>query len=84
MFGKSKVSQALIDAVSNIVESSPIKIPTPTGTRVLGASYGNSAKAHQDQTKKDIDKLKGPKDKEMKEELKGNQDKIDVDRKSVV
>jgi hypothetical protein len=84
MFSKSKLPQSLIDAVSNIVENAPVKIPTSTGTKVLGRSYGNSAKAHQDQTKKDIDNLKGPKDKEMKEELKGNQDKIDVNHNNKI
>jgi hypothetical protein len=47
--------------------------------RVYGSSYGNSQKARADQTKKDIDKLKGPKEKELNQEaLKGNQDKIDA------
>ena len=90
MFTKSKVSQSLIDAVSSITSvDEAIKIPTATGTKVLGRSYGNSAKAHLDQTKKDIDTIKGPKTKELKamdkepkrnfdEELKGNQDKIDA------
>ena len=83
------------------------KVPTPTGMKVYGSSYGNSKKAREDQVKKGIDNLKGPKSKEMKEaakpdfldmdkdgnkkepmkkaiadksvkeELKGNQDKID-------
>ena len=78
MFGKSKVTQSMIDAVKQVVETAPIKEPTPTGMRVYGGSYGNSAKAKQDQTKSSVDTLKGPKDKEMKEELKGNQDKIDA------
>ena len=86
MFAKSKVSQSLIDAVSSITSvDEAIKIPTATGTKVLGRSYGNSAKAHLDQTKKDIDTIKGPKTKELKdienpvkEELKGNQYKIDA------
>ena len=55
-----------------------VKETTPTGMKVFGSSYGNSAKAKQDQTKSSIDNLKGPKDKEVKEELKGNQDKIDA------
>jgi hypothetical protein len=121
MFGKKKISQSMIDAVNSVLgeepvenkeeilnETAPIKEPTSTGMRVYGRSYGNSAKAKQDQTKKDIDNLKGPKEKEMKEaakpdfldmdkdgnkkesmkkaiadknmkeELKGNQDKIDA------
>ena len=55
---------------TTLTESSPIKEPTPTGMRVYGSSYGNSAKAKKDQTKSPVDALKGPKDKEMKEELK--------------
>jgi hypothetical protein len=121
MFAKSKVSQSMIDAVNKVLgeqpveqkdellnETAPIKEPTPTGMRVYGGSYGNSAKAKKDQTKSAVDDLKGPKDKEMKEaakpdyldfdkdgnkkesmkkaladkamkeELKGNQDKIDA------
>ena len=97
MFAKSKISQSMIDAVNKVLgeqpeeqkeeilnETAPIKEPTPTGMRVYGGSYGNSAKAKQDQTKKDIDNLKGPKDKEMKEELKGNQDKIDANHNNKI
>ena len=114
MFSKNKVSQSMIDAVNQVVETAPIKEPTPTGMRVFGGSYGNSAKAKQDQTKKDIDNLKGPKAKEMKEaakpdfldmdkdgnkkesmkkaiadksvkeELKGNQDKIDANHNNKI
>ena len=86
MFAKDKVSQAMLDAVNSVLdegsklllEPESEKVPTPTGTKVYGHSYGNSAKARKDQTAHDVDKLKGPKDKEMKEELKGNQDKIDA------
>ena len=83
MFAKSKVSQSMIDAVNKVLgeepveqkdqllnETAPLKEPTPTGMRVYGGSYGNSAKAKKDQTKSPVDNLKGPKDKEMKEELK--------------
>ena len=41
------------------------KVPTATGMRVYGSSYGNSAKARRDQVKKEIDTLKGPKAKDM-------------------
>ena len=91
MFAKSKISQSMIDAVNKVLgeepveqkdqllnETAPLKEPTSTGMRVYGGSYGNSAKAKKDQTKSPVDNLKGPKDKEMKEELKGNQDKIDA------
>ena len=109
MFGKSKVSQSMIDAVNSVVGENQsesketiqpvvqqtqsgevqqldeaVKETTPTGVRVFGSSYGNSAKAKQDQTKSPIDKLKGPKDKEVKEELKGNQDKIDANHNGEV
>ena len=91
MFAKSKISQSMIDAVNKVLgeqpveqkdellneTTAPVKEPTPTGMRVYGGSYGNSAKAKKDQTKSSIDTLKGPKDKEMKEDLKGNQKKID-------
>jgi hypothetical protein len=78
MFAKSKVSQSMVDAVNQVVETAPIKEPTPTGTRVYGGSYGNSAKAKRDQTKSAVDTLKGPKDKEMKEAAKP--DFLDMDK----
>lgn len=98
MFAKNKVSQSLIDAVNEVTkldEASPIKEPTPTGMRVYGRNYGNSAKAKQDQTKSSVDDLKGPKAKELlqkdkedhmktkgryDEELKGDQHKIDANK----
>lgn len=76
MFAKSKVSQSLIDAVNSITSvDEAIKIPTTTGTKVLGRSYGNSAKAHLDQTKKDIDALKGPKSKDLVKQDKAEHEK---------
>jgi hypothetical protein len=78
MFAKDKVSQSMIDAVKQVVETAPIKEPTPTGMRVYGGSYGNSAKAKKDQTKSSIDDLKGPKAKEMKEAAKP--DFLDMDK----
>ena len=108
MFSKSKVSQAMIDAVNGVLgqtKPEPVqevktpeqggrvpfapaapttlseasdKVPTPTGMKVYGSSYGNSKKARADQLKRPVDDAKGPKDSEMKEELKGNQDKIDA------
>jgi hypothetical protein len=44
------------------------KVPTPTGMKVYGSSYGNSAKARKDQTKSAVDTLKGPKTKELQED----------------
>jgi hypothetical protein len=88
MFGKFKVSKSLLDAVNSVIgtdstqvqqldEATSEKVPTSTGTKVYGHRYGDSKKARKDQTKSSVDDLKGPKDKEMKEELKGNQHKID-------
>lgn len=76
MFYKDKKIDSIADVVRKITEAE--KVQTPTGMKVYGSSYGNSQKARADQTKKEIDTLKGPKAKEMKEELKGNQDKIDA------
>jgi hypothetical protein len=78
MFAKDKVTQSMVDAVNQVVEAAPIKEPTPTGMRVYGGSYGNSAKAKKDQTKSSVDTLKGPKDKEMKEAAKP--DFLDMDK----
>ena len=96
MFTKNNVSQSLVDAVKNIIgEASPVKEPTATGVKVYGRSYGNSAKAKQDQTKSSVDDLKGPKTKDLlqkdkedhmktkgryDEELKGDQHKIDANK----
>ena len=49
-------------------EATSEKVPTPTGMKVYGHRYGDSAKARKDQTKHDIDKVKEPKDKDLKEE----------------
>ena len=98
MFAKNKVSQSMIDAVnsvineSNVVEASE-KVPTSTGMKVYGSSYGNSAKARADQTKSAVDTLKGPKakdlelkphEKKMQEDLKGNQSKIDANHNNKI
>lgn len=84
MFAKDKVSQSLVDAVKGITEANWEKEKTPTGTRVYGSSYGNSAKAKKDQTKHELDTIKGPKDKEVKEELKGDQHKIDANKNNKI
>jgi hypothetical protein len=89
MFTKNKVTKSMIDAVNQVIieknedellneADAPIKQTTPTGMRVFGRSYGNSAKAKQDQTKSAVDTLKGPKDKEMKEAAKP--DFLDMDK----
>jgi len=88
MFGNSKISKSLLDAVNSVIgndstqvqqldEATSEKVPTSTGMKVYGHRYGDSKKARKDQTKSSVDDLKGPKEKEMKEDLKGNQYKID-------
>jgi hypothetical protein len=52
------------------IEEASEKVPTPTGMKVYGSSYGNSKKARADQTKHSVDNVKGPKAKDMKEESK--------------
>jgi hypothetical protein len=64
-----KVRGEEVEAGEEIIDEASEKVPTPTGMKVYGHRYGNSAKARRDQTKRDIDTLKGPKDKEMKKEL---------------
>jgi hypothetical protein len=73
MFAKNKVSQSMIDAVNSVinedkVEEASEKVPTPTGMKVYGSSYGNSAKARKDQTKHSVDAVKGPKAKDLVED----------------
>jgi hypothetical protein len=49
-------------------EAASEKVQTKTGMKVYGHRYGNAAKAHRDQTKHELDKMKGPKEKDLKEE----------------
>jgi predicted secreted protein len=69
MFVNKLKMNSVAEAVKKITEEEPVteaeKVPTATGMRVYGSSYGNSAKARRDQVKKDIDTLKGPKAKEL-------------------
>jgi hypothetical protein len=51
------------------------KVMTSTGMKVYGSSYGNSAKARRDQTKKDIDTIKGPKSKDLVKQDKDEHEK---------
>jgi len=89
--GKKPVKEDTVDEAE--------KVSTPTGMRVFGSSYGNSQKARADQTKSPVDKLKGPKDKELigkdmkddkktrgqyDEALVGNQHKIDKNKNNKI
>jgi hypothetical protein len=86
MFAKNKVTQSMLDAVNSVISEKkddellnetgmPIKEPTTTGMKVYGRSYGNSAKAKQDQTKSSVDDLKGPKTKELLQKDKEEHEK---------
>ena len=75
MFAKDKVSQSMIDAVNSVinegkVDESSEKVPTSTGMKVYGSSYGNSAKAHRDQTKHSVDDVKEPTKKDIEKDSK--------------
>jgi hypothetical protein len=85
MFVNKLKMNSVAEAVKKITEEEPVteaeKVPTATGMKVYGSSYGNSAKARRDQVKKDIDTIKGPKakdliqkDKEDYEKTKGRYD----------
>lgn len=62
-----KVRGEEVEAGEEVIDEASEKVPTPTGMKVYGHRYGDSAKARRDQTKKDIDTLKGPKAKDMKD-----------------
>lgn len=98
MFAKNKVTQSMLDAVNSVLEESNIdeaslKIPTTTGTKVLGRGYGNSAKAHEVQhknpfekgpSKKDLKGIKAPTKKELKTigESEGSEEDKEQDAKA--
>jgi hypothetical protein len=53
--------------VTTLTEAS-LKVPTATGTKVYGSSYGNSAKAVKDQTRSAVDDIKEPKKSDIEKE----------------
>ena len=57
--GEKKVNEEDLDEDSNV------KIPTPTGTRVLGHRYGNAAKTHRDSLADPFAVVRGPGKKDM-------------------
>jgi len=97
MFEKSKITQAMIDAVNSVLgvkveeknitqesdsqrvpmapatesvnlSEASLKVPTKTGMKVYGSSYGNSAKAHKDQTRSAVDDIKEPTKKDIEKD----------------
>jgi hypothetical protein len=57
--GEKKVNEEEIE------EDSSVKIPTSTGTRVLGHRYGNAAKTHRDSLADPFAVVRGPGQKDM-------------------
>ena len=64
--GKKYPATAKSHAEAIEMDEAADKVPTSTGMKVYGSSYGNSAKARKDQTKHSVDDVKGPKTKELK------------------
>jgi hypothetical protein len=58
--GEKKVNEEQVEEADTSV-----KIPTSTGTRVLGHRYGNAAKTHRDSMADPFAIVKGPKDKDL-------------------
>ena len=58
--GEKKVNEE-----EQVEEDTSVKIPTATGTRVLGHRYGNAAKTHRDSMADPFAIVKGPKDKDL-------------------
>lgn len=71
--GEKKVNEEDLDEDSNV------KIPTPTGTRVLGHRYGNAAKTHRDSLADPFAVVRGPgqKDIDALEKKKTKKEEID-------
>jgi hypothetical protein len=58
--GEKKVNEE-----EQVEEATSVKIPTSTGTKVLGHRYGNAAKTHRDSMADPFAIVKGPKDKDL-------------------
>jgi hypothetical protein len=71
--GEKKVNEEDLD------EDSSVKIPTSTGTKVLGHRYGNAAKTHRDSMADPFAVVRGPgqKDIEALEKKKTKKEEID-------
>ena len=67
MFQKDNKLDSIASAVRDVMEASPVKIATPTGTKVLGTRYGNSAKTHREILADPFAGHKGPKNKDLED-----------------
>ena len=75
--GEKKVNEEELE------EDSSVKIPTSTGTRVLGHRYGNAAKTHRDSMADPFAVVKGPGQKDIEALEKKKVKKEEIDPKKV-
>jgi hypothetical protein len=71
--GEKKVNEEQVE------EDTSVKIPTATGTRVLGHRYGNAAKTHRDSMADPFAIVKGPKEKDIEDLEKKKVKKEEID-----
>ena len=75
--GEKKVNEDQVE------EATSVKIPTPTGTRVLGHRYGNAAKTHRDSMADPFAVVKGPGQKDIEDLEKKKVKKEEIDPEKV-
>jgi hypothetical protein len=75
--GEKKVNEDQVE------EDTSVKIPTSTGTRVLGHRYGNAAKTHRDSMADPFAVVKGPGQKDIEALEKKKVKKEEIDPKKV-
>jgi hypothetical protein len=76
--GEKKVNEE-----EQVEEDTSVKIPTSTGTRVLGHRYGNAAKTHRDSMADPFAVVKGPKQKDIEDLEKKKVKKEEIDPKKI-
>jgi len=76
--GEKKVKEE-----EQVEEDTSVKIPTSTGTRVLGHRYGNAAKTHRDSMADPFAVVKGPKQKDIEDLEKKKVKKEEIDPNKV-
>ena len=75
--GEKKVNEDQVE------EDTSVKIPTSTGTRVLGHRYGNAAKTHRDSMADPFAVVKGPGQKDIEDLEKKKVKKEEIDPEKV-
>jgi hypothetical protein len=75
--GEKKVNEEQVE------EATSVKIPTSTGTRVLGHRYGNAAKTHRDSMADPFAVVKGPGQKDIEDLEKKKVKKEEIDPNKV-